>query len=160
MRRSVRSFNIPSLGYLTFWGLRIGWFKFPPASSEPQLRSNAPPNIERFFVWSTNVVEFSEAKFQFFVHVLLLDFSLVSIILWCENCLSHESRFFSVKFLHYTTCVTLSRLYTSSSNAPPHHGKVQIPQPIGHVRRSNALGLPGGCWSFDVTLMSTLDNQS
>ena len=35
MRRLVRSFNIPSLGYLTFWGLRIGWFKFPPASSEP-----------------------------------------------------------------------------------------------------------------------------
>lgn len=122
MRRSVRSFNIPSLGYLTFWGLRIGWFKFPPASSEPQLRSNAPPNIERFFVWSTNVVEFSEAKFQFFVHVLLLDFSLVSIILWCENCLSHESRFFSVcysvKTLHFKfKCPTAPR---QGSNSPTH----------------------------------------
>ena len=138
--------------------MRINSFKFPPASPGPKLHSNTPPNIERFFVWSTNVVEVNEVTFHFFV--LLLDFSLVSIILWCENCLSHETRFLAVNLLHYSTCITLERLYTTSSNAPSHHGKVQILLPPGTYGVQMPVGCPRGCWSFDVTLMSTLDDQS
>ena len=111
--------------------MRINSFKFPPASPGPKLHSNTPPNIERFFVWSTNVVEVSEVTFHFFVLLL-----------------------------HYSTCITLERLYTSSSNAPSRHGKVQILLPPGTYGVQMPVGCPRGCWSFDVTLMSTLDDQS
>ena len=38
----------------------------------------------------------------------------------------------------------LQRLDTSGSNAPLHPGKVQNPHSLGHTRRSNDRGLPGG----------------
>ena len=92
-----------------------------------------------FFVWTTNVVESSKV-------VLLVGFSLVSINLQCENCLSRpfapESRVFTFKLNSSTKTCVLERLDTSGSNAPP----------PGHGRWSNARGLPmsgggGGYWS-------------
>ena len=156
MRRSIRSFNIPSLGYLNFWGLaRSNSRPLPPGQNCLQISLLI---LKYTFIWSTNDVEFSEVTSQFFV--LVLDFSLVSIILWCGNCLSHETRFLAVKLLHYSTCITLERLHTSSSNAPPHHGKVQIILPLGTYSVQMPVGCPRGCWSFDVTSISTLDDQS
>ena len=67
---------------------KISLFKFP-SPPPPKLHSNAPPNIKQFFVWSKNVVEFSKVIYK--ILVLLLGFSLVSIILWCGNCLSNHS---------------------------------------------------------------------
>ena len=156
MRRSIRSFNIPSLGYLNFWGLaRSNSRPLPPGQNCLQISLLI---LKYTFIWSTNDVEFSEVTSQFFV--LVLDFSLVSIILWCGNCLSHETRFLAVKLLHYSTCITLERLHTSSSNAPPHHGKVQIILPLGTYGVQMPVGCLRGCWSFDVTSISTLDDQS
>lgn len=92
-----------------------------------------------FFVWTTNVVESSKV-------VLLVGFSLVSINLQSENCLSRpfapESRVFTFKLNSSTKTRVLERLETSGSNAPP----------PGHGRWSNARGLPmsgggGGYWS-------------
>ena len=96
-----------------------------------------------FFVWTTKVVESSKV-------VLLVGFSLVSINLQCENCLSRpfapESRVFTFKLNSSTKTRVLERLETSGSNAPPPR----------HGRWSNARGLPmsgggggggGGYWS-------------
>ena len=73
------------------WSIRSWTNSGPPG---PKLTSNAPLNIESFFVWSKNVVESSKV-------VLLVGFSLVSINLQCENCLSKpfasESRLFTIK---------------------------------------------------------------
>ena len=68
--------------------------------------------------------------------MLLVGFSLVSINLQCENCLSRpfapESRVFTFKLNSSTKTRVLERLDTSGSNAPP----------PGHGRWSNARGLP------------------
>lgn len=119
MHWSIRSFN----------KFRPSWVKIA-----------SPLNIETFFfVWTTNVVESSKV-------VLLVGFSLVSINLQCENCLSRpfapESRVFTFKLNSSTKTCVLERLDTSGSNAPP----------PGHGRWSNARGLPmsgggGGYWS-------------
>ena len=91
MGRSIWNYSFPSptpTGPCALNFLRFVRSNFPPPLPS-KLHSNAPPNIKQFFVWSKNVVEFSKVIYK--ILVLLLGFSLVSIILWCGNCLSNHS---------------------------------------------------------------------
>ena len=51
-------------------------------------------------------------------------------------------------------CITLKRLDTSSSNAPPHPGRVQIPHLLGMGDGQMLMGCPGRCWISKTVLWS------
>ena len=50
------------------------------------------------------------------------------------------------KLLHYNMCITLEELGISSSNAPPHSGKVKILHPLD----MDDSQMPIGCWGKGV----------
>lgn len=51
-------------------------------------------------------------------------------------------------------CITLKRLDTSSSNAPPHPGRVQIPHLLGMGDGQMLMGCPRRCWISKTVLWS------
>ena len=74
----------------------------------------------------------------------------------CENCPSklfaHKGRLFNFKLLHENTCITPERLDTSSSNAPPHLGKVHLPPRAQTTVKCPWGNFQGVCWSFEEAI--------
>ena len=132
MCQSSLSFNNPPLATLqAFELLKIGYFKFLlPPSPRPRSHLNAPPNIKWSLMCSTNVVELSKVMGKFL------------LLLYKKMC---------IQGFH---CITLKRLDTSSSNAPPHPGRVQIPHLLGMGDGQMLMGCPGRCWISKTVLWS------
>ena len=128
VRRLIRSFNIPPPGS-----------QFPGYYFQRLARLNSPstPQAKIAFRCLTHYwTILSVINSECYGHV-------------CENCPSklfaHKGRLFNFKLLHENTCITPERLDTSSSNAPPHLGKVHLPPPPGTDDGEMPVGeFPGG----------------
>ena len=106
--------------------------------------------IEKFFVWSTNVLEFNKLVYFYFgaVVVVVFFFLLVSIILRCE------SRLFS--FNSYIVKI-LSTLLAKA----PHPTQVRShSSPRGMDDNQMPVGCPRGCRSFDLVIICLIRTKT
>ena len=137
VRRLIRSFNIPPpprQPILRALLSKIGSFKFP---------LHPPPAKIAFRCLTHNWTILSVINSECYGHV-------------CENCPSklfaHKGRLFNFKPLHENTCITPERLDTSSSNAPPHLGKVHLPPRAQTTVKCPWGNFQGVCWSFEKAI--------